>query len=268
MLVAATACTGGGEERPDPDRELREARARLAVLAQATANSAYDAQYRFVQQPSSTTGTIRIRQNPPQYRIDIVAKDGASFFALRTGVVSCSSKKAKRTCFLVARPGEPVPDIFDPGVQRLFRDAVEDLAANPGDYLVQRVPTATPTATLTPSASATASATATASPRPSASTLPIPSGECYRVERVDTTPDPEQPVGFENGTYCFAEQGVATSISVASGSLTLVKLLGPPPPGAFTPPAKVQRLPDLSPSPTATRSPTPSPTASPTASKK
>jgi hypothetical protein len=175
-----------------------------------------------------------------------VSKDGASFFALKNGIVSCSSKAKKKTCFLVARPGEEVPALFDPGVQRLFRDAVEDLAANPNDYVVRRidgVPTATPTATTT---SPTPTPTATASP----SLLPIPEGECFEVTRTIATPDPEQPAGFENGTYCFAEQGVATSINVKSGTMTLVKLLGPPPAAAFKPPAKVQKLPDLTPSPT------------------
>lgn len=242
LLVALPACTEEKKPAPDPDAPLREARARLAVLAHATANGAYDAQYRFLQLPSNTTGVIRIRQSPPQYRIDIVSKDGASFFALKSGIVSCSSKASKKTCFLVARPGEEVPALFDPGVQRLFRDAVEDLAANPNDYVVRRVegiPTATPTSV---------SPTPTASGSPSL--LPIPRGECFEVTRTVTTPDPRQPSGFENGTYCFAEQGVATSINVKSGTMTLVKLLGPPPAAAFKPPAKVQKLPDLKPTPT------------------
>jgi hypothetical protein len=244
LLVLVPACKDK-KAAPDPDAGLREARARLAVLAGATANGAYDAQYRFLQLPSNTTGVIRIRQSPPQYRIDIVSRDGASFFALKNGIVSCSSKGTKKTCFLVARPGEEVPALFDPGVQRLFRDAVEDLAAHPGSYVVTKAaapPTATPTASAsTPSASG------------SPTSLPIPDGECFTVARTDRTPDPDQPVGFEDGTYCFAASGVATSISVASGTLTLVKLLGPPPAAAFKPQAKVQKLPDLSPSPSPTK---------------
>jgi hypothetical protein len=245
LLVALPACTGDKKPVPDPDAPLKEARARLAVLAQATANGAYDAQYRFLQLPSNTAGVIRIRQSPPQYRIDIVSKDGASFFALKNGIVSCSSKARKKTCFLVARPGEEVPALFDPGVQRLFRDAVEELAANPNGYIVRRVegvPTATPTS-VTPTS-------VTPTPSASPSLLPIPAGECFEVTRTIQTPDPRQPSGFENGTYCFAEEGVATSIKVQSGTMTLVKLLGPPPAAAFKPPAKVQRLPDLTPSPT------------------
>ena len=243
LLLLLTACTDK-KKAPDPDAALRDARARLAVLAGATANAAYDAQYRFTQLPSNTAGRIRIRQSPPQYRIDIIRKEGASFFALRTGVVSCSSKGTKKTCYRVAGPGQPVPELFDPGVQRLFRDAVEDLAANPNDYLVTPVD---PSPTPTTSASATAPATPSATPSGS---LPIPAAECFRVERTVSTPDPGDESGFENGTYCFAEQGVATSITVNSGTLTLVKLLGPPTANAFKPPAKVQKLPAVTPTPT------------------
>lgn len=272
MLLLATACTsgggGGGTPTPsaDPSAELNAARARLAVLAQATANGAYDAEYRFLQRETNTTGTVRIRQSPPRYRIDIVARRGASFFALMSGVVSCSTKGAKESCFLVAKPGEEVPALFDPGVQRLFRDAVEDLAANPTSYQVVRVdapPTATPVSpsgsgsatagtTLTPSPPSSPPGTPTTGPAPSSPPPPdgLPVGECFMVARNDTTPSPDQPAGFEDGTYCFAEQGVATSITVSSGTLTLVKLREAPKAEAFKPPARVQRLPELSPSPT------------------
>jgi hypothetical protein len=233
LLLAAVACTGGEDPKPvgptfDPDAAQRDARARLAVLARATADGAYDAEYRFLQTDSKASGTVRIRQAPPRYRIDIQARRSASFFALMSGVVSCSTKGTKESCFLVARPGEEVPSLFDPGVQRLFRDAVEQLAADPNAYLVEKVDPPTPT----PSAA----------PR-------IPAGECFRVSRAASTPSPDQPAGFEDGTYCFAEQGVATSITVSSGTLTLVKLGGAPKAAAFKPPAKVQKLPDLSPTP-------------------
>ena len=218
LLLFATACTDAKEK--DPNAALNAARARLAVLAQATANGAYDATY-------------RIRQRPPQYRIDITTKDAASFYSLTTGTVSCSAKGKKKTCFLVARPGEDVPPLFDPGVQRLFRDAVEELSAHPTDYVVTRVlPSASPPATASPSGT------------------PLPVGECYLVNRVAASPTPGAGPGFENGTYCFAEQGVATEIDVLSGSLTLTSIGAPPGDSAFKPIAKVQQLPDLSPTPT------------------
>jgi hypothetical protein len=246
VLLAAVlllpACTSHKKAPADPDAEGRRVRGRLAVLAQATANAEYDATYHFVQHPSNAHGQIRIRQSPPQYRIDVIAKGQASFFALRTGIVSCSQKAKKKTCFLVARPGEEVPALFDPGVQRLFRDAVADLAANPNDYVV----TEAPPPTETPSASVSASASV--SPSPSAAALPV--GECFAITRSASAPPASEKGGFEDGTYCFAEQGVATSITVASGTLTLTALGPPPDATAFKPPTTVQKLPDLTPTPT------------------
>lgn len=242
----------------DPDEAARAARGRLAVLAQATANGAYDATYTFVQQQTRTTGQIRIRQRPPQYRIDVVTKDTASFFALTSGVVSCAQRKAKKTCFLVAKPGEEVPPLFDPGVQHLFRDAVTDLAAHPTDYDVTVPPldqaTAPPTTTappptagltLTPSATPT-----TGRPSVTPDPPPVPAGECFLVHRL-VTPSPGQAQGgFEDGTYCFAEDGVATRVEVASGTLTLVRVGPDPDAAAFKPYAKVEKLPELTPAPT------------------
>lgn len=246
-LLALSACTSG--KKPDPNAAVARNRARLALLAQATADNSYDASYTFVQSPSNASGLIRIRQVPPQYRIDVISKSsGASFYALTTGTVSCSQKSFKKTCFLVARPGEEVPALFDPGVQRLFRDAVEDLAANPGDYLVNL--TAPPSGSETP----TATPTVTPSVTPSASgavLLPIPAGECFAVTRASGAPPASEKGGFEDGTYCFSDQGVATYIAVASGTLTLTRLAADPPPkAAFKPSAKVVKLPDLTPTPT------------------
>jgi hypothetical protein len=250
LLAGLLLVSGCSEDKkakePEGERALREARGRLAVLAQATANGVYDATYRFVQKPSNHTGVIRIRQQPPQYRIDITARDSASFFSLTTGTVSCSQKvqkkKKAKTCFLVAKPGEAVPALFDPGVQRLFRDAVQDLASNPTDYTV--------TTTTPPSAPPTTSATPSGTPAPSRSAAPLPTGECFLVTRATEAPATQ---GFEDGTYCFAESGLATSIAVSSGTLTLTEVGGTPHPDAFKPTgiAKVQKLPELtSPKPT------------------
>jgi hypothetical protein len=211
-----------------PTDDLAAARARLAVLAQATASGIYDATYVFVQQGTNARGTIRIRQRPPFYRIDIARKDTASFFSLHRGIVSCSRKGKKKSCFLVARPGEEVPALFDPGVQRLFRDAVEDLAAHPDEYAVSRLP-GPPSASSSPAA------------------LGVAPGECFLVNRPKPTATtaPRTRVGFENGTYCFTQDGMATLIDVNSGSLTLVKVGPAPTMAAFKPITTVVKLPTL-----------------------
>lgn len=227
-LLVLPACTDSKPKKNDGDDAKNAARGRLTVLAQATADGSYDATYSFVQQPSNATGTIRIRQDPPQYRIDVTSKSTASFLSLTTGVVSCTIKLPRgTTCFLVARPGEEVPALFDPGVQRLFRDAVTELAEHPTDYDVTALPAT--------------------SDSPSAAPSGVPTGECFLVKR---TASPATPgAGFEDGTYCFAEQGIATRIEVESGLLTLKSLGGPPHVNWFTPPATVQQLPSLSATP-------------------
>lgn len=257
LLLLALACTKG-EPKPTPSADPEAAaRGRLAVLAQKTADGEYDATYRFVQRPSDATGTIRIRQVPPQYRIDVTSKGTASFLSLHSGVVSCTVKAQGSSCFLVARPGEEVPPLFDPGVQRLFRDAVEELAKNPNGYRVTEVTPPLATQHATPTAAATLmpqSPGATPTPSPA----PLPVGVCFEVERLSTPSPGTTAAGFENGTYCFAEEGVATRIEVQSGVLDLVALGGTPNSTWFAPPAKVQQLPALTPTPTRTPAPTPS----------
>jgi hypothetical protein len=255
LLLVLPACTS--RKKADPNAGMARARARLAVLAQATATNSYDASYGFRQLPSNSAGYIRIRQSPPQYRIDVVSKSsGASFFSLTSGTVSCAQRSKRNTCFLVALPGEEVPALFDPGVQRLFRDAVEDLAANPTDYLVTAIGTASPGATPSFTATPSTATPESPSPGPSASPGGLPVGECFAVVRASGAPPATERGGFEDGTYCFAEQGVATSIEVASGTLTLGRLLGPPPAIVFKPTTKVVRLPDLA-------TPTPKPSQTP-----
>lgn len=228
LLVLVPACTTHKKTvvPPDPDA----ARNRLAQLADLTAKASYDATYKFAQRGTGARGTVRIRQVPPQYRIDIATKDVASFYYLRSQVISCSQKGAKKACFLVARPGEEIPSLFDPGVQRLFRDAVVDLAAHPADYTVSVVPPTPPTATPAPS--------------------PVLANECFLVNRAPATASaaPER-AGFENGTYCFGTEGIATLIDVSSGSLTLLSVGAPPTSAAFKPITTVTKLPNLSPTP-------------------
>jgi hypothetical protein len=234
-LLVLPACTHP-KKKADPNAELNAARGRLAILAQATANGSYIATYRFVQRSDGTAGTIRFVQAPPRYRFDVSVHNSASYFELPTGVVSCARKEKKKTCFLVARPGEEVPELYDPVLPRLFRDAVADLAANPTEYVVRQVPF--PSESVSPPA---------ASPAPSAT--PLPTGECYAVTRTSATPSASR-TGFEDGTYCFAEQGLATYIDVTTGTITLTAIGGTPTDASFKPTTKVQKLPDLTPSPT------------------
>ena len=228
LAVLAAGCT---DDPATPDREpgdrLTVAQRRLAGLAGLAATASYDVTYDLAAR-SGGEGTIRIVAAPPSYRVDVALGGTPSTFIQRAGtVVSCTTAAGRASCFLVARPGEPVPDLFDPGVQRLFSDAVTDLAANPAAYAVDVV---------TPSAS--------------------PGGrvECFDVRRLEPTEDESassgalptsDPTGFETGQYCFGSDGVLTRLAVSTGTLTL-KARGPAPTASlFDPPATPVALPDL-----------------------
>ena len=130
--------------------------------------------------------------------------------------------RAKATCLLVARPGEPIPPTFDPGVQHLFSDAVRELAKDPSAYTV----------------SALADVPAIAA---------VPAARCFRVERVGSPQAGDAgPGGFETGDYCFAERGLLTSVRVATGDLVLVRVGRAPTSKDFAPPATPAVLPELS----------------------
>ena len=202
----------------------------LARLANKVVYNRYDAVYGFEAPATKDRGSLRILASPPNYRVDITNRGTTSIFLVtRTRTVSCSiTALNKRSCFLVARAGEEVPDLFDPGVQHLFSDAVADLGKNPLAYEVTRV----------------------ANVR-----LPggLPDGYCFDVERAEPVTG-EDPVGFESGRYCFAERGVMVLLAVKTGRITLKKLGTAPKPAQFQPIAPVSALPDLTPTPRPTAS--------------
>jgi hypothetical protein len=236
LLLALTACTG---DPPDPapspsptaspSPALSADQVELARLATKAATARYDATYGFEAPATTAVGLLRIAASPPSYRVDITNHGSTSIFlATPARTVSCSITPAgTRSCFLVARAGEEVPDLFDPGVQHLFSDAVADLGQNPGAYVVRRARNIR---------------------------LPggLPDGFCFDVQRAAPILG-EDPVGFESGRYCFAERGVMMLLAVKTGRITLRTLAGPPGPAVFQPVAPVAALPDATPSPTPSR---------------
>ncbi len=226
----SSGCSDDTTKDPTPvaSDALSGAQRRLAELAGLAASASYDVTYA-LDARTGDKGTIRIVAAPPSYRVDVTVGGGKpSTFIDRDGtVVSCTSTAGKASCFLVARPGEQVPELFDPGVQRLFSDAVADLAANPERYAVQ-----------------TSSAT------------PLNDAECFDVRRVEPSASGSasasppslptaDPTGFETGRYCFGADGVLTRLEVSTGTLTLASRGPTPLPTAFDPPATPIALPDL-----------------------
>ena len=240
LLAVAPACRGTTPTpTPTPTPTLSAAQRRLAAVAQAAATAVYDARYAFTAPATQDSGTIRIVNRPPGVRVDVTRNaTTAVFIATPARTVSCTVTAAKKSCFLVARPGEEIPDIFDPGVQRLFTNAVGDLAADPAGYDVTELPGATPSGTS-------------------------PAAACFRVDRraePTASPSPADPSasGFEDGRYCFAAGGYPTLIEVPTGSLRFTALGPAPTDATFVPPAPVAQLPALpSASPSASASPSP-----------
>ncbi len=230
VCLLLAGCSGGdGDPAPTPSPDLTIDQLALAELADRGAKATYDGRYDFVASPGGEKGTIRIVATPPKYRIEIAGPGRtALYFDLAGEKISCSVKDAKTTCLLVARPGEPAPELFDPGVDRIFRDAVAELAARPGSYGVKRLPDA-------PAREA------------------IPKASCFQVQRVVPAASAsgvlDQAAGFETGNYCFAELGVLTSVTISTGTMTLTALSVTVPAALFTPPATPAALPSLTPSP-------------------
>lgn len=233
LAIALGACNYNSVEptpTPSKDDGLTRPQRRLAELAGLAAVAAYDATYA-LRAASGETGTVRIVARPPDYRVDVTLRGGEpSIFIQRAGsVVSCSTKARRVSCFTVARPGEPVPELFDPGVQRLFSDAVRELAASPASYVVT-------------------DAAAPASPN---------GAECFDVRRqapsgsaTAAAAPTADPTGFETGQYCFGTDGLLTRVAVTTGTLDLATRGPVPGPDAFAPPATPRALPAL-PSPSA-----------------
>ncbi|HVE98040.1 MAG TPA: hypothetical protein VNA12_02565 [Mycobacteriales bacterium] len=231
VVLLVGGCTEDAEPPdvvPVPADGLTASQRRLAEMARLAEAATYDATYT-LRAASGETGTIRIIAAPPSYRVDVALRGAApsSYIQRDDTVVSCTTKAGRTSCFRVAGPGEAVPELFDPGVQRLFSAAVADLAAHPEAYVV-------------------ADAVA-----------PTPGGEagaaCFDVRRTapSGSADPAtasptaDPTGFETGQYCFGTDGVLTRVAVSTGTLDLASRGPAPTADAFVPPASPVALPSL-----------------------
>jgi hypothetical protein len=229
---AAPSATGTGSA---------EARDELVALAGKAAKAAYDATYKFDAPLSGGSGTLRILADDPDFRLDLArAAQTARFYTVKAGSIACSvpTGGGTPTCLLVAKPGQPIPDAFDPGVQGLFTTAVEGVREKPEDFRV----------TSRPDAPAIGG---------------VEGGRCFTVQRQSDlrTPTPGQaPVpgrGFESGDYCFdPATGVLLSAKLQSGSLSLTKLGPKPVAKEFVPPVTPTPLPSQSAAPSGSPTPT------------
>lgn len=233
ILVVVTALLAGACSRsrssaaptPSPSPVVTPAQA-LAALAGAATGRGYVATYltvanRLGKPGRQATATVSIL--PPRYRVDIL-DNGATAVLIGGGplaAVSCGIGPAITTyCLRVAAPGQPLPQIFDPGVQRVVTDDLAVLAARPDAFTVTaRV--GLPATTTTPAASCFAVKPLAQPPAP----------PDKRIARVDT------------GVWCLSADGLAVRLIFGSGTLTLRKVGAAPALSVFRPPATPQPIP-------------------------
>ena len=196
---------------PSPSAESGEDVARRA--AAATGRVPWAARYRLVSNDTAQpAGTVSVAVRGADVRLDLT-RDGGTAVLLRTaaGTVSCQLSGARRTCLSVAAAGEPLPAVFDPGLQRVFTSDLAALAAGRGH-------------------GATAGAVL-------AATGTLPAARCWQVPAA---------TGLDAGTYCLSTAGVLRQATFASGVLSLTTVLPAPTPTRFTPPVRPQPLPSPS----------------------
>ncbi len=142
----------------------------------------YSARYRLTSdgQPAVTVDVAATRT---AYSLRLTGPGSTSVFVVNAkGSFSCELATHTR-CFLVAKPGKPVPAALDPGLERVFRTSLHELATHPDGYEVSVVE------------------------------------GCFSVRpKGSVTPDT-----VNKGTYCWSSGGVLTKYVSASGSLTLVR---------------------------------------------
>lgn len=188
---------------PTPAEQVLSGLAAAGVAAQFTGTYALDSI-----EPDRPDAEVTIYRLDSSYRVDVVRGDATSILMTTAdGLVSCQVQGKRRTCLRVGEVGQPPPELFDPGLQRLF---TSDLAALVrGDDL-----TVTPSGTL---------------PEEGA----LPTATCFRASGE----------GVDPGEYCLTETGILRRAQFPSGTLELTELRGAPAATAFRPPVEPTPLP-------------------------
>lgn len=227
LLVLAAGATACSDSQPttsasptppgstaSPTPTLSPGAAAAALVGQAP--RVFDAVYRLrstaERQPNAL---VRVRVTPNRYRVDVTrGRKTSTLMTAPAGLVSCQLAAGDRSCLLVAeRDGQP-PPLFDPGIQRIFRQVVPIVAAARPGVRVMR-------------------AGVWRGPRA------YGDSQCFEVGGRLSDP----------GVYCFLVEGrwagLLARAEFASGSLSLRAVTGRfDAEVAFTPPARPRPLPD------------------------
>lgn len=214
LLVAAltlAGCTGsssGGPAAPtttSASPSPTPAAQQLAALAAKAGATDFAGVYALDStDPKRSDATVRIFTKGSAYRVDVIVAGRTSLLMTTSaGAVSCQVTKAKSSCLLVAKPGKPLPKLFDPGLERIFTTTVKALAAGSGSLTV-----------------------ASNGTLPATDKLAV--AQCFTVSGT----------GVDPGEYCLTDDGIVRRAQFPSGTITLQSYESTTSPRNFVPPVK------------------------------
>lgn len=233
LLLAATAVLAGCSSSPSPTPATSSAspvstsptpatsptpspsgptgpQADLAALAKVGVTASWTGTFSFTpSNPLTAPSTVRIYKKAADYRIDIASSNATTLFMTTPqGYVSCQLGSTSRICLLVGPLNKPIPNVFDPGLQRIITTDMSTLASAPAGVTVE------------------ASGSMASEPG-------LPTAQCFQVS--GGTLDP--------GGYCLTDAGVPRLVTYPTGTLALTSLSGAPGGQVFTPPASPTPVP-------------------------
>jgi hypothetical protein len=191
--------------------------AQLQQLASTGLQKSYTAIYTLTATSPRGSARYTVRRTPKAYRVDVRRGNTTAILIHNThGTYSCQTYvKHRPTCLLVAKPGSPVPSLFDAG-QKMWSDYLTELSQNANAYLV------TASGTTPPNGSR-------------------PAGTCFAVA-VAATPS---ATSLATGTYCFTDEGIPTKARFLSGTFILRSIVAAPHRKDLLPLAKPTPIPGL-----------------------
>lgn len=204
LLSGAAACSGAPEATPSPSSSAPpseaagSARDSLAARAALAMDKAYAALYSFDDGKGQPRNVVATVGKDGTWRVDVSggALGGTAdvtIVSTPAGVYQCTlgsqSNPIAATCVKVAKPGKPVPDPYDPKVERLFRQWLPVFTDRQAALAVTQVQ---------PLAGA--------------------KGSCFSIDSISASlADP-----VDIGVYCYADDGVLTAVRVGFGVLKMV----------------------------------------------
>ena len=194
LLLGGLAACGGGT----PDATPTSAAAVPSIDDQPDARADLAALYSFDDGDGAARNVVSTVGADGTWRVDVSggALGGTadvSIVSTAAGVDQCTMSSPQQpitpTCVRVAGPGKPVPDAYDPQVERLFRPVLTVFTDRTAPLSVAAV-----------------------------QPLNGAKGTCYSVDTIAAALSAPVDVGI----YCYDNTGLLTAVRVEFGTLTLV----------------------------------------------